>query len=1023
MSTQTASTLEVAHSYMVSPKILALQIQSGEVVKGTQQPYVAAAGDQVNDKNWVSRNGQIIGQLVGEDAKLIRTLDQVVGPRLDTDWAENLRNYKISSAGDNNYAGGVSPVEVFRKSKPIEQAQIASWDFDFALNHTLYLELPQPLQEGETYQISFGGDAVSPVSFAYDPEAVRSEAVHVSHLGFDPDDPAKVAFLSQWMGDGGPLSYREGMAFQLVDEATGAVVYEGQTELSKSKDSPEDRRGRNYTGTDVFEMDFSNFQKPGQYRVVVEGVGASFPFEIGEKTWESAFKVSARGLYHQRSGIALEQPYTDYERPRPFHPEDGVKVYQSTATLMDTSMGLNLKKLDSFKALQDTRTQTLVPDAWGGWFDAGDWDRRIQHLSVSRLYLELAELNPGYFEQLDYNIPESGNALPDVVDEALWGLDLFRRLQTADGGIPGGVESAGHPKGFEGSWQESQTVMVYGPDVWSSYIYAGVAARAAHLLKEYDAALASTYEDSAIRAMDWAEQAYPQHQGEHWRIESERNLAAAELYRLTGGQSWHDLFLETTVFEDQQASTFVHGDHDQRDAAFVYARLNLPSVDQSIQKNARNALIQDAEGQMEAQAETAFKWNKNPWAPLGWGTGPTAPDAAGFLRAHYLTNNPTYLEAGVLATQFAAGANPDNMVYTTGLGYRSPQDPMIADVRAVGAEPPPGITVYGPLDLQWQSFWATKQFEDLTGPAPKDWPTLESYFDVYYYIPATEFTIQQSMAPTAYTWGYLAASDEWGNTPASDTPLPGSGADPVSTPTPPAIQFDSFAGASDLIFNGSAAQADNLLRLTSAVRNQAGSAFYKDAFAIDSDTSFATQFQFRLGQEAPKRGADGFTFTLLSDAVTLKALGESGGQLGYGNPDAKTAPAMSQSLAIEFDTYSNSWDRGNSNHVAILQNGDVAAPLATASPSFDLNSNQVINAWVDYDGTRDQLDIFLSETATKPDTALLSTRLELDDIIGTGAHVGFTAGTGGLTDNHDILSWTFNPSGVAAVTAMNPMPL
>jgi endoglucanase len=126
-------------------------------------------------------------------------------------------------------------------------------------------------------------------------------------------------------------------------------------------------------------MDFSDFQTQGDYQVVVDGVGTSYTFAIGEKTWEDAFSVSARGFYHQRSGIALEQPYTDYERPRPFHPDDGVKVYQSTATLRDTAEGLNLSGQGSGE-LFATRTDTLVSEAWGGWFDAGDWDRRIQHV-------------------------------------------------------------------------------------------------------------------------------------------------------------------------------------------------------------------------------------------------------------------------------------------------------------------------------------------------------------------------------------------------------------------------------------------------------------------------------------------------------------------------------------------------------------------------------------------------------------------------------------------------------------------
>ena len=189
--------------------------------------------------------------------------------------------------------------------------------------------------------------------------------------------------------------------------------------------------------------------------------------------WQQAFFTAVRGFYHQRSGIATGPPFTSYSRPRAFHPDDGVKVYQANVSLLEVDMGLGDRP--AFEALTSTKTDQIVPNAWGGYFDAGDWDRRIQHLAVPRGLLELHNLFPNYFKPVNLKIPESTNSLPDILDEALWSLDFFRRLQTADGGIRGGIESAEHPKFGEASWQESQTVMAYAPDVWSSYLYAGVA--------------------------------------------------------------------------------------------------------------------------------------------------------------------------------------------------------------------------------------------------------------------------------------------------------------------------------------------------------------------------------------------------------------------------------------------------------------------------------------------------------------------------------------------------------------------
>ena len=761
LSPEQTAALEVSHVFTGNPQIIGLFIEEGERVRGSQMPYQPQPGDTIRDDNWIERDGELVGYLVNEEQSIMRTADRRIGGRLDTESASNPGNYRIVSEHDGNYADGVQPEAVFRKSKPMTLVETANFNRDWVIRHTLYLQVTTPLTVGERYRVEFEDGSMPAVSFVYEPLSLRSEAVQVSHIGFAPNDPTKVAFLSTWMGDGGPLSYGEDLTFYVVDDGSNEVVFEGPVRLSKKVGEPEDMRDRDYTGTDVYRLDFSALKTPGRYRVAVEGVGSSFPFEIKPEVWKSAFYVSARGLLHQRSGIALGPPYTDYERPRPFHPEDGVKVYRSTVPLMDTRMGLN-RQVDAFKALQDTQTEELDPEAWGGWFDAGDWDRRIQHLDASRLLLELVDLHPDYFKQLNLNLPESNNSLPDVVDEALWGLDVFKRLQLPDGGVRGGIESASHPNRYEASWQESQDVMTYGPGVWSSYFYAGAAAKAAYVLADLDPQLAASYRESSQKAMTWAEAAWAEGQGQDYDdVALKRNLAAAELYRLTGDDRWHQLFLDTTVFAEKPPNASNDWGYNQREAAFVYALTEQPSVDLQVQENARAAVIGHGDFHREAIANTAFGWNKHPYAPMGWGTALGSLKLTELLRAYALTREQKYLQSAILAAQFALGANPDNTVYTTGLGYRFPQDPLIVDINATGKKPPAGITVFGPLDLVWQKdFWFTDVIKGVTYPEPANWPTVESYFDSYVYVPVSEYTVMQSIGPTAYGLGFLAAEQE-----------------------------------------------------------------------------------------------------------------------------------------------------------------------------------------------------------------------------------------------------------------------
>ncbi len=212
------------------------------------------------------------------------------------------------------------------------------------------------------------------------------------------------------------------------------------------------------------------------------------------------------------------------------------------------------------------------------------------------------------------------------------------------------------------------------------------------------------------------------------------------------------------------------------------------------------------------------------------------------------------------------------------------------------------------------------------------------------------------------------------------------------------IDFDDFSDTSQLTFNGNATQVGNVLRLTSAERRQIGSSFFNQPLAVDSNTSFETQFQFQLSGGTD--GADGFTFMLQNNSQGANALGAIGGGLGY--------KSITQSLAIEFDTFDNrTIDDLNNNHISVLRDGDIHNPLTSIAAPFDLNSGSFLNAWIDYDGVSDLLEVFLTDTTVKPETASLSLNIDLASLVGSQAFLGFSAATGGRSNNHDILNWEF----------------
>jgi len=752
----------------VAPHILALTIKNGTIVYGRQRKYVAQSDDTVKStgrykSRVLVRDGRQIGTLVGKNREVLHTFDTFRGKPLDTRWIETHSNYLLQSTDDAEFEIAQHPVKVYRKSKPTDLARIGYWDFDAPMVHRIYLEFNYKIKGGRTYALSFRNRSLQTLRFEHDPFVNRSESVHVNHLGFHPDDPIKLGYLSTWLGDGGRHKLDALGEFHVIDVSAERTVIKDVIHLNKSATQrDEDAFGLNYNGTDVYSFDFTGLDQPGTYRIYIDGTGCSYPFSVGTEVWRDAFFVAARGLYHQRSGITLGPPYTAYRRPRGFHSADGAKVFQTQCTLMDSANGLNVlgSDGDKFGNLLKQATTQIVADAWGGYFDAGDWDRRIQHLAATRLLLELYDLFPDTMRRVVLDIPESGNGLPDLVDESLWNINFFKRLQIQEGGIRGGIESAEHPRLGEGSWQESLPVMAYAPDIWSSYIYAGVTARMAGILRESHLSGADTYHESALRAMIWAENKYKKlaRAALPHTVNDARNLAAIELFDISGARKWHDVFLRTTVFTRPDSELSMRNQYEQRDAAFVYCRTQQQAIDSDVRQNAKQAILREANGSVAISESTAFGWTKlNPWSPVGWGTL-TTPQVQTLVRAHVLTGDDLYLRAIVLACQTGLGANPVNICYTTGLGHDWPRHPLIVDARVLGSPPPPGITIFGPTDMErnadYFGFTLIKQF---LYPPAKDWPTLEAFFDTHLSPQTCEFTIHETLGPTIYAWGYLAA--------------------------------------------------------------------------------------------------------------------------------------------------------------------------------------------------------------------------------------------------------------------------
>jgi hypothetical protein len=234
---------------------------------------------------------------------------------------------------------------------------------------------------------------------------------------------------------------------------------------------------------------------------------------------------------------------------------------------------------------------------------------------------------------------------------------------------------------------------------------------------------------------------------------------------------------------------------------------------------------------------------------------------------------------------------------------------------------------------------------------------------------------------------------------------------PAALASPLLFNYSDFSSTAGLQLNGSATTAfpcecPMALRLTPAVQDQAGSAFYTTP--VSTTSSFHTQFQFYFHDSTTTAyyqlgPADGMTFVLQSDPRATTALGDGGGSLGYGDNDPA---AIKPSIAVAFNTYF----ADGKPPLSILTNGDAYTYPASDDPGFSFYSSDTSTryAWIDYDASSHLLQVYVNTTNTKPDTPAISYTYNIAANLGSGAIIGFTGGTGEGDMDEDVLNWQFS---------------
>jgi hypothetical protein len=301
----------------------------------------------------------------------------------------------------------------------------------------------------------------------------------VDQFGYLPDIP-KVAVISDpQTGFNAAESYTPGSALEVRTWGSDTVVFSGTPTAWNSGAT------HSQSGDKVWWFDFSSVTRWGEYYVYDPANDArSARFRIGSDVYEDVLKQAGRMYFYQRRGSAKSLPYAEARWT------DGTNFM---GPLQDTHCRLITNP-----------TLATEKDLRGGWFDAGDYNKYVAFTvsPISDLLFAYRQ-NPLAWPD-NWNIPESGNGIPDLLDEVKWELDWLLRMQNANGSVLSKMGVNQYQGASPPSAETSQ--IFYGAESTSATLSA--AGNFAQAVRAYQSvgmtAYANTLSNAAVAAYNWA---------------------------------------------------------------------------------------------------------------------------------------------------------------------------------------------------------------------------------------------------------------------------------------------------------------------------------------------------------------------------------------------------------------------------------------------------------------------------------------------------------------------------------------
>ncbi|PWK77207.1 endoglucanase [Mucilaginibacter oryzae] len=451
-------------------------------------------------------------------------------------------------------------------------------------------------------------------------------------------------------------------------------------------------------GKTTWIADFTSLTQPGTYTLMVDGAGRSYPFVIQADAYQKLAKASIKAFYFQRASTPLPEKYAGIWHRNEGHPDTAVLVHPSAAG--------------------KTRPAGSLISSPRGWYDAGDYNKYIVNSGITMgTLLSLYEDFPAQMKSVQLDIPETGNQLPDVLNEVLWNLRwMFTMQDPDDGGVYHKLTNAD----FDGMLMPDKCVSpryVVQKSTAAALEFAAVMAQSARIFKNFGSVcphLSDSCLTAATKAWQWAmtnrQVAYDQDEinrkfeprittGTYgsFSFGEEFFWAACELYVTTKDENYfkitrliHDNSIGVPSWGKVKLLGYYSLIRNKKDVDGI-AESDLPGMTSQL-LNFADAMLEraggSAYGTVMGSSATDFNWGSNSFA---------ANEGILLIQAYLITQKAKYLAGAITNLDYLLGRNGTGYCYVTGFGTKNPKHPHHRLSVADGiTEPVPGLLVGGP---------------------------------------------------------------------------------------------------------------------------------------------------------------------------------------------------------------------------------------------------------------------------------------------------------------------------------------